>query len=273
MASTFIPEVPTEISIHEVGRYLVDSRYAVQEKHNGKQRSIIRSANDPNQPYCLNKQGERRELPGNLLHAIRSFPLKNFMIIGEQMPVTNEFIIFDTTFLGNDNLCNPLDLAPYEARIKLAEKYFRKNDWCRVTPTAYTEKAKIAMAQKLVAENAEGMMLKLRTAAYRQGQSGQHFKVKFVKTLDAVVMGFNREGKSSVDLGLFNHRGHIQRICGASIIGKPGNIRLGSVVEISYLYGTRDLHVVQPRITVVRDDKKPHECKLEQIIINRDMEG
>jgi hypothetical protein len=246
----------------------VDGRYALQEKHNGKQRSIIRNATNPNQPYCLNKQGEQRELPGDLLRAIRKHPLQNFMLIGEQMPGTNEFII-DTTFLGDSNLIP----TQYEERIKLADSYFRKFDWCRVTPTAYTEKAKIAMAQKLVAENAEGMMIKLRSAPYRQGNSGQHFKLKLVKTLDAVVMGFNREGKSSVDLGLFNSRGHLQRICGASLIGKPGTIKIGDVVEIFYLYGTRDRHVVQPRIVGVRDDKKPQDCKLEQIIINRDMEN
>ena len=76
--------------------------------------------------------------------------------------------------------------------------------------------------------------------------------------------------KNSVRLGLFQSNGTLKDICGAtkksSFVMKPGD-----VVEIAYLCGTISLDVVEPRIISngVRDDKKPQECTIDQIIVNK----
>jgi bifunctional non-homologous end joining protein LigD len=262
VSTLFKPELLTEIPLSKIGSYIKNPAYGMQEKHNGKRRVIIKEGNTV---YCLNKEGVRRDVPLAIVAGIRKLPVQNLIIDTEMMDVYHVRI---SDILRIDEL--DLTFRPYSFRYSIIEQTFQNMAWGKPSPMAVTEDDKIWMAEHIVSTNAEGMVLRRLDAPYRQGEARQHYKVKLVKTLDAVVMGYNKEGKDSVELGLYDKNGILRRICGASLIGKGPRIVPGSVCEIFYLYGTRDLHVVQPRIVQVRDDKDPRACTLDQIIINRD---
>jgi ATP-dependent DNA ligase len=147
----------------------------------------------------------------------------------------------------------------------------------RIIPveSARTLEEKTALIQRLKEINAEGFVAKELAAPYRPADNNQRFnyRYKFWKMLDAVVIGDSTkrvEGKlrDSVRLGCFAPNGFLKDICGSTkksaFVLKPGD-----VVEIEYLYGTGTLDVVQPTILRMRDDKRPEECTLDQIIVNK----
>jgi bifunctional non-homologous end joining protein LigD len=259
MEVTLKPELPTEIPLSKIGSYVFDSRYGFQEKHNGKRRLIIK---DGSTLYSLNKAGQRRDLPTAVAAGLRKHPLSRFVLDAELMDKFH-ICIFDTLLLG-DQILAP---EPFAKRHQSLEKAFPKTQWGIVSLLARTQEEKTALAELIIQTNAEGIIIRKLDVSYG---SGWVYKIKLTKTLDAVVMSYNAEGKDSVNLGLFN-KDKLQRICGASLIGK-GVVREGDVVEVTYLYGTRDLHIVQPRITLVRDDKRAIDCTIDQIVINRDHE-
>jgi len=81
-------------------------------------------------------------------------------------------------------------------------------------------------------------------------------------------MGFNTEGHNSAVIGLYRADGKLYRLCGLSLNGKEP-VKIGDVVEIDYLYGTAKLEAVQINLVRVRDDKKPHQCTIDQLVINK----
>ena len=145
---------------------------------------------------------------------------------------------------------------------------YRSAATAREPQSSITGAAKAAFVAEKKAEKAEGVCFKKLDAPYKSGKNGQHKKLKFWKSLDCVVMGPNTEGHNSVDVGLYNKQGKLQRICGVSLNGKP-TAKVGQVLEIDYLYGTKTLEVVQPNLVRIRDDKRPAQCTIDQIQDNK----
>jgi hypothetical protein len=258
----FKPEVPMLIPIDRVGEYILNSGYGFQEKYNGKRRTIIKHED---RTAALNKQGVNRSVDDAFVKHVMALPYNSITFEAEQ--VSKHYHIFDLLTLEDDDLM----IRPYDERISIAHDIFSgKALWRSVVSTAIEEDEKLALAKKLIEDKAEGLIIRKLNAKYKPGKSGQHLKIKFEKTLDAVVIGPSPKGHESVEIGLFNPKGQLIRIGGCSQIGKE-KVAAGDVIEVKYLYGTRSNHIVQPRMTVRRDDKEPSECLLSQMVINRDM--
>lgn len=265
MDTSFTPELLTEVQNDPdtLARFILDPNIGFQEKFNGNRRIV---GKDVNGIWSLNKKGERRELPRRLAMNIKNDIPFNFIIDSELMP-GEHLRIFDSIILGNRNMLRPGDPEPYEARIQAVRDNFSA-PWGSPVYTAYTQIEKIRLLKKLTDENAEGLVCRQLHSPYKQGDSHQHFKIKFVKTLDAVVMGKVLD-KDSVDLGLYDKLGRLQRISAASTLGKVA-LKPNDVVEVKYLFASRNNHIVQPRISLKRDDKEPRACTLDQLVKSRE---
>ena len=263
-------ELLTEVTPQEAARLIEDNRYGAQTKENGKRRIIVREYDEI---YCFNREGEKCDLPLAVFKILRQHDLERFVIDVELCGSESnpQVKIFDALILG-DGLGGLQVLAEdkYWYRLeRVKEDFGNFHPMFQVLETTRTSAEKLALTKKLYAEKAEGVVFKRMSAPYRQGRANQHYKLKFVKTLDAVVIGPSPEGKDSVELGLYDSVGKLHRICSSSLIGKQC-LRPHDVVEIRYLYGTKTLHVVQPRIIQKRDDKHPRKCLLDQIVVNCD---
>jgi ATP-dependent DNA ligase len=265
MSFQFRAELLTEVSIKEAARLIEDSRYGAQEKENGKRRVVVR---DNSAVYCFNREGEKRDLPPAVVKVLLKHHLNKFIVDTELCgtKIKPRLVVFDALILGKEALAQ----TAYEYREQRIHGEFENfHPIIEVIKTARTSEEKFALAEKLYKERAEGVVFKLMSAPYKQSRAGQHFKLKFWKDADFVVMGPSPEGHDSVEIGVYRN-GKLYRVSGVSLIGRE-RVNIGDVLTVKYLYATKNLHIVQPIMLGKRDDKAPRTCTVDQLVINRDM--
>ena len=261
-------ELLTEISIQEIGRYTSNPLYGVEEKHNGERRIICKDAQGIRD---WNREGNTgKGLPVAVANALRRHRLSSFVIDVEL--VKGSIFILDVLILGENNYIG----QPYKERKAAAHGAFDNcSPLITVVKLVEGERNKKHFILDCAENFAEGVVIKNLDAFYKEGLSGQHFKLKFWKELDAVVLAPSAKGHNSVDVGLYTTEGKLQRICGVSLNGKRA-VKMGEVIKMEYLYGTRKatkqgikMEVVQPNFVDIRDDKNPRKCTMDQIVVNR----
>jgi bifunctional non-homologous end joining protein LigD len=254
-------ELLTEITNGEAQRYVNDDGYGCEEKHNGERRTICK---DGSGIRNFNREGEPgKRLPDAVINALKNHPLPQFVIDVEFEK--GIVVVLDALIIGDDNLTQ----IAYSERKKVVHKHFdNRSILIKVCKTVTGSRAKAQFLIDKMDEAAEGVVFKKLDAIWIPGKNGQHKKLKFWKSLDCVVMAPSPKQHNSVEVGLFLPNGQLHRICGVSLNGKPA-AKVGQVIEIDYLYGTRRLEVVQPNLVRIRDDKKPHQCTIDQIQINK----
>jgi ATP-dependent DNA ligase len=209
--------------------------------------------------------------------------------LAEEMPAT--FVAFDLLALDDEVLME----QPFQARRAALERLVEEP----ISLTPCTDKPK--QAEKWL-KGAEGVVAKEREAPYRPGERAGMVKVKRVRTIDSVAVGW-RPGKEkgtvgSLILGLYDKKGELQ------VVGHTSGFRAQQkrdLVKMLAPYETgqrgsgdpsrwsagRDLEWVELRPELVaevsfdhtsgrrirhgasfkrwRDDKPPRECTIDQL--------
>ena len=252
-------ELLTETNESHFQRMLLSAVYGFQEKHNGHRLLICK---EDGTLRLFNREGEKssKPLPLRVKNALLSHNLTGFVIDGELVGGT--FYIFDALILGDEILVG--DTYEYrEARYHAEFEGY--NTQLVPVETARTQEQKRRLWDAVLASHGEGIVSKNLKKSYRQGNAGAHFKLKFLKSAEVVVIGPSPEGKDSVEIGMWNSNGKMHRISGLSLRNKY-RVVPGTVLEVRFLYATKELHIVQPVLVHVRYDKKAADCKLEQLI-------
>ena len=210
-------------------------------------------------------------------------------MLAEQTPT--RFIAFDLLADGDDAL---LELPQHERRSRLEKRVGAPVD---LTPTVFDPRG----AQEWL-EGAEGVVAKELAAPYRPGERTGMLKIKRVRTIDAVVMGW-RPGKEegtvgSLILGLYDDAGELRTVghtsgfsakekrelpaklapyeTGERGKGDPSRwasdrelewieLRPELVVEINFDHTSNDRIRHGAKISRWREDKPPAECRTEQL--------
>ena len=210
-------------------------------------------------------------------------------MLAEQTPA--RFIAFDLLAHGDDVL---LELPQAERRDRLARLVEKPVD---LTPASEDP----ADAEPWL-QHAEGVIAKRQDARYCPGERVGMVKIKRVRTIDAVVMGW-RPGKEkgtvgSLILGLYNPEGKL-RVVGHSSgfsakekrelparlapyetgergMGDPSRwasdrelewiaMRPELVVEVTFDHVSNNRIRHGTKVTRWRDDKAPEDCRMEQL--------
>lgn len=125
-----------------------------------------------------------------------------------------------------------------------------------------TAEEKANFAAQALNWGAEGLIAKDKTKIY--GAVGSMFKLKFKKRVDCVVMDVN--DKESVDVGLWDSvEQEYVPIGSVSTYGKERPY-IRDVLEVEYLYVSRNGRLVQPVLIRIRDDKIDIECTFDQLL-------
>jgi ATP-dependent DNA ligase len=202
------------------------------------------------------------------------------------------FIAFDLLALDDDSL---LELPQAERRDRLAQLVEKPVD---LTPA--TEDPDEAQPWL---QDAEGVIAKRQDAPYRPGERVGMSKIKRVRTIDAVVMGW-RPGKEegtvgSLILGLHDDDGSLRPVghtsglnakrkrelvaelepyeTGKRGMGDPSRwasdrelewieLRPELVVEVTFDHTSNDRIRHGAKISRWREDKDPAECRMEQLL-------
>jgi len=257
-------ELLTEITEAEAKRYESNDAYGCEEKHNGERRIIHKGVTSGIRNF--NREGNPgKALPSHVINALQCHPLPSFTIDCEFEK--GIVVVLDVLNLGG------LDFSGqrYDKRKEAALLAFENRSPLIKVCKTITGKAKAAFVQAKRDEKAEGVCFKKLDAPFKQGRSGSHLKLKFVKDMDVVVLGPSPEGHNSVRVGVYDEHGVMMEICGVSLNGKPNAVK-GDVLCIKYLYASQKdgvMHAVQPRMLFVRDDKRASECTTAQMVVNK----
>jgi bifunctional non-homologous end joining protein LigD len=258
-SSGILPQLLNAIEEADVERLLHDDDYCTQEKFDG--RHILVRKQDGH-IEGINKKGLLVGLPETVSNDIRNLP-GSFIPDGES--IGDDYHAFDLLELNGENL-RPL---PYRARLERLVSLLlssTQHPHVRLVETAFITETKTELWQRLRSENREGIVFKRLDAAYTPGKpnsGGSQLKFKFVATLSAVVFKVNTQ--RSVEIRLLKVRGWIH--CGNVTIPANHAIpKVGTVVEVRYLYAHRESHALyQPVYLGPRDDVEPGECLASQL--------
>jgi ATP-dependent DNA ligase len=211
-------------------------------------------------------------------------------MLAEKTPT--RFIAFDLLASGDESL---LELPQHERRARLERAVDVPVD---LTPVVFEP----AGAQEWL-QGAEGVVAKELAAPYRPGERTGMLKIKRVRTIDAVVMGW-RPGKEegtvgSLILGLYDEAGELRTVghtsgfsakekrempaklapyeTGERGMGDPSRwagdrelewieLRPELVVEINFDHTSNDRIRHGAKISRWREDKPPAECRTDQLL-------
>jgi len=211
-------------------------------------------------------------------------------MLSEQTPT--RFIAFDLLAVGDDVL---FELPQSERRDRLAALVAEPVD---LTPT--TEDP--AEAEPWL-QHAEGVIAKRQDARYSPGERVGMVKIKRVRTIDAVVVGW-RPGKEentvgSLIIGLYDDAGELRVVghtsgfkaaekrelparlapyeTGQRGMGEPSRwnnerelewieLRPELVIEVSFDHVSNDRIRHGTKISRWRDDKDPRDCRTDQLL-------
>ena len=209
--------------------FLADDAYCAQEKLNGE-RMLVEKAGSAVTAH--NRQGEARALPDTVAAVALTSGL-DFLLDGEW--IADEFVAFDITSINGADVT----ALPQSARFAaLAE----------VSPFRLVRQAlaedKAALLASVREQKGEGLVFKLRDAAYLDGRTEVGVKFKFWKSASFLVTDLDI-AKGTVGLGFFGR-------CSFPFAGAWPKV--GDIVEIRYLLITTNGKLSQPAFLGVRSD-------------------
>jgi ATP-dependent DNA ligase len=209
--------------------FLADDAWCAQEKLNGE-RMLVEKAGSAVTAHS--RQGEARTLPDTVA-AVAMTSDSDFVLDGEW--IAGEFVAFDVISINGADVT----ALPQSARFAaLAE----------VSPFRLVRQAlaedKAALLASVRAEKGEGLVFKLREAAYLDGRTEVGVKFKFWKSASFIVTDLEI-AKGTVGLGGFGR-------CSFPFAGMWPKV--GDIVEVRYLLLTKNGKLSQPAFLGVRHD-------------------
>jgi ATP-dependent DNA ligase len=250
-------ELLTPIGIPRLMALARDDNYGFQQKHDGHRTQVEKHGSTIR---TFNREGEpTHPLPPSLQSALLASGIPDFYIDTER--VGKRLVVLDVVSL----LGSSLRVLPYSSREPIAHQAFdHAGPGIEVIGTVLGTEAKLAFLEWLISTRAEGVVVRDMRKPYQEGDACQHFKLKFVKECDAVVIGPSPDGKDSVRIGLYREDGTLHEISGVSLRNKF-KAQAGEVVTVRYLCATRDLHIREPHLVRKRDDKGAIDCRIGQL--------
>ncbi|TAE89972.1 MAG: WGR domain-containing protein [Verrucomicrobia bacterium] len=222
------------IDASEVSRLLRDSRYCLQEKHDGRRLMILKKDDEIT---GINRRGFVVAIPDAIRDAVEQIPF--------------------------DVLRNRRYIDRFASLMMALPGRTPALRWCTTTVNVDD---KIAAYEELRATNCEGAVFKDMDAPYSPGRpnsGGPQLKFKFVESASFVVTGINAQ--RSVMLGLY--RG--DSLISAGNVTIPPNHDIpakGDVVEVRYLYAFQESgSIYQPVYLGKRSDIPTTDCVIEQL--------
>jgi bifunctional non-homologous end joining protein LigD len=262
------------VSEQEATRMIASSDYFLQAKMDGKRIMVVTSSAGVVQ--LLNRNGLSTTVPQ-----------------GTKLPALPPASCLDCEFMHETHTWIGLDMLQWAGedltRMSASDRYrwmtrpFRDHAG-RLLPgelglgfgftpveTAFSLEAKTVLLTRLRLQKAEGLIFRRSNAPYSPGRvnaGGPLFKLPWRKRADFAVIRkpgddkrafevFAYDGSKAVNVGRVTAHGYYDQVPAGTV----------AVVELEYLYGSKDGRLVQPTILRIRTDKRPDECLISQIVV------
>lgn len=249
------------ITIEEAARLAIDDAWVAQQKFDG--RRILVDINKDH-VHINNRLGEHSSWTSHILDQLGdwfySISNKNLQVVFDGEWVDDTYHVFDLKSCDLHTEEDPYYLRWANLRGFLSA--FDRPESIEPVYTAFAEEDKLELIKQAHNHQAEGIVFRKYRGMYIPGRADNIKKFKFVRSLDAVVMG-HIPGRKSVKVGLVDtdkvfEIGH----CSTTFLT---GVNVGDVVEIQYLYFSKHDRLVQPILQRVREDKDVTECTFDQV--------
>jgi bifunctional non-homologous end joining protein LigD len=254
-----VPQLLNPIVEADAGQYVLDDRWWMQEKFDGK-RLLIRK--DGKTVTAINRKGMTVGLPASVTEAVLFVATGQCLLDGES--VGEVYHAFDLLELDGEDLRQAMYAVRYNALLDLVDPVV--SDALRYADTAANARTKAAMLLALRQQNREGAVFKDSSAPYTPGRpsrGGTQRKLKFTATCSCIVADAKR-AKRSVRLELLDGMNPIS----VGNVTVPPNHSVpvaGQIIEVRYLYAYPGGSLYQPVYLGRRDDVDPKDCRLAQL--------
>lgn len=216
------------------------------------------------------RRGEVIKVPVAVRTALsQSLPEGHFAIDGELMgPMFNAF---DLPIAGG--LVGPT--TPYFKRLAALRSLPEISGWwgpLTVLKAAEGVDAKAQLVRQLIEAKSEGVIARHVDGIYEEGKRPLSIvKCKFWRAIDCVVRK-GKPDKEDFTLELLDGDEWIH-VGGVSALTADGpRLKPGDVVEVTYLYATKERKLFQPILPRLRTDKAPEECTVDQLVyVNKEV--
>lgn len=260
-----------EAPLADVPKYIADPAYVFQQKVDGIRGVLV--VEPGKAPWFASKKGDRlvsstaAKTTAPMLAKMPATPPGSPAYRVEGEILDGKFHVFDMVVVGQESTDYDTRKAMADAWVEAVQDSLKQ---VVALPTARTTAEKQALWDKVLDSGAEGVMMKRRDAGYTGGQRVSHtLKAKITATADVVVMERNRGGKDNAVFGLRNAAGDVIEIGTVSTGGKDkalGQIQVGDILELEYLWATPAGTLTQPRILRKRPDKNANDAtQLDQL--------
>lgn len=270
-----LPQLAQSTEVTSLERFINDDSWVMEQKLDGH-RLLLRSPGMDMPPTALTRNGTlySRKLP----KAIQDFrfPEGDWALDGELVGTVVNGHTVSSTFWVFDMPVAPLitpggnwELWRRRAALEALLGAPGIRHPFKLVPQARTPEEKIQLAQKSLAQNFEGLVIKKADSPYRPGgRTAEWLKLKYTQSADVVVLATRDDGKESAKIGLYRD-GALIEVGRVSLIGKEKReaIQVGDVIEVMYLYtnNPKQPRLYQPTILRKRTDKRPDECDDQQL--------
>jgi bifunctional non-homologous end joining protein LigD len=259
------PQLLNEIPETEIDKYISNDRYCMQEKNDGRRKMLSYTGTTVT---GVNKKGFEIPVVPQMMADCQT--IKGAAILdGEDMG--HEILLFDMISYPDMRYIDRLEMLKELVRPNLRS--------LRVVATAFTSAEKQEMYNELKRTKAEGVVFKLKNAAYSAGRpnsGGTQLKCKFYESASCVVTSVS-DVKSSIGLSVLddmadNHMAlnSLTEVGNTTIYPNQVTPILGEIVEVKYLYYFPGGSLYQPVLLGVRDDVEEAECLMSKLKTRRE---
>lgn len=231
---------------------LIDNGWIVQRKYDGE-RGLFQYKDGAIQQ--INKKGFY--VAGNT-SLINSLPQDQDEFIIDCEVFQEHAYIFDVIKVNGNDIAD----MPYSMRYELMKQHFSHLENFTVVESFVGNDAKNTV-KEFEQTGFEGVVLKDPNAPYYFSRSGSYVKLKFTKSVSAVVARHN-DGKRSVAVQVFDDANPID-VGNVTIPVNHPIPDIGQVIEIEYLYATSGNILYQPIYKGQRNDVSADECRLSEL--------
>ena len=257
-ATGVFPQLLNPIDEEQAQHLVSDDDWWMQEKFDGK-RILIRK--EGSQVTGINRKGLAVALPQPIVEQAGTIggDKKQWLMDGEA--VGDTYVAFDLLERDNVDLRQQMYAVRFMALCEIVQ-----GDVIAAAETTTNAGQKRSMLARLRRENREGAVFKRHSAPYTPGRpaaGGDQLKLKFTATASCIVTKPNK-AKRSVALELLD--GHKRVAVGNVTIPPNQSIpKVGSIVEVRYLYAYPGGSLFQPVCLGVRDDISTDACTVNQL--------
>jgi len=252
-----------EVDISEVSKYIRDDRYCMQEKNDGRRKALQYTGSTV---IGVNKKGFETPVIDQMVQDCQTI-LGAALLDGEDMG--EKLLLFD--MLSYPHMA-------YIDRLSMLEDIVRPGlKSLEVVKTAYTTQEKLEMYNHLKRIKAEGVVFKVKDAAYSPGRpnsGGDQLKCKFYESASCIVTSVS-DVKRSIGVsviddtvpGFYDGLNSYKKTEVGNVTVYPNQDipRLNDIVEVKYLYYYPKGSLYQPVLLGKRDDVDSIECLLSKL--------